>query len=165
MLKRALLSLVIVVGAACALCQSSVAQQPYGRDDYGPDVLPLDRVLPTVRQGRPGQFFDAEGPFPDSMGGYHYRIKWLTPDGRIIWLDADARSGRVLGIARGDWRAQGPPRVGPYNGGPSEGPEGGRPEGNGGPPEGRYRGGPPVNMGGRGPGGGHYDHGHGHGGR
>jgi len=88
------------------------AQQPYARDGYGEEILPLDRVLPTVRHGRAGRFFDAEGPFPDADGRYHYRIKWLTPEGRVVWLDADARSGRVLGVARGDWREQGPPAFG-----------------------------------------------------
>ena len=88
------------------------AQEPYPRGDYGSQVQPLDRILPNVRNGRPGRFYDAEGPFPDATGGYHYRIKWLTPEGRVIWLDADARSGRVLGVARGDWREQGPPAFG-----------------------------------------------------
>lgn len=62
---------------------------------------PLDRILPQIRSGRPGQFFDAEGPFPDAVGGWHYRIKWMTPEGRIVWLDADARTGHVLGPYRG----------------------------------------------------------------
>jgi hypothetical protein len=64
-------------------------------------VQPLDRILPSIRNSRPGRFFDAEGPFPDSVGGWHYRIKWLTPEGRIVWLDADARTGKVLGPYRG----------------------------------------------------------------
>ena len=64
-------------------------------------VQPLDRILPAIRSGRPGRFFDAEGPVPDAVGGWPYRIKWLTPEGRIVWLDADARTGRVLGPYRG----------------------------------------------------------------
>jgi hypothetical protein len=127
---------------ACAHPSQSWAQEPYPRNGYGGQVMPLDRILPNVRAGRPGRFYDAEGPFPDADGGYHYRIKWLTPQGRVIWLDADARSGRVLGQARGDWRAQGPPpamgpaymapgRMGPaYMGMPPQG--GFRPGGPGG---------------------------------
>lgn len=79
----------------------------------GSQVLPLDRVLPQIRSRRPGRFYDAEGPFPDGNGGYHYRIKWLTPSGRVVWFDADARSGRILGVARGDWRESGPGAFGP----------------------------------------------------
>ena len=112
MLRRMIFALLLAFATTCALMQESVAQESYAPGGYGPEVLPLDRVLPAVRNGRAGRFFDAEGPFPDANGGYHYRIKWLTPQGRVIWLDADARSGRVLGVARGDWREQGPPPVG-----------------------------------------------------
>src|SRR5215472_10756774 len=65
------------------------------------NVQPLDRILPGIRNGRPGRFFDAEGPYPDPVGGWHYRIKWLTPEGRVIWLDTDARTGRVIGPSSG----------------------------------------------------------------
>ena len=72
---------------------------PYGNRPapYGYNVQPLGRILPGIRNNRPGRFFDAEGPVPDSAGGWHYRIKWLTPEGRVVWLDADARTGRVIG--------------------------------------------------------------------
>jgi hypothetical protein len=68
---------------------------------HGYSIQPLDRLLPTIRSARPGRFFDAEGPFPDAAGGWHYRVKWLTPEGRVIWLDADARTGRVIGPYHG----------------------------------------------------------------
>jgi hypothetical protein len=155
MYKRAFFSILLLV-AACAFAAPGEAQAPRGT--YG--VEPLDRVLPHVRSGRPGRFYDAEGPFPDADGGYHYRIKWLTPDGRVIWLDTDARSGRVLGIARGDWREQGPPAFGPGDYG---GPRGGGFRGRGpyGPPGGPPRGGPGNGWRGGPPHGGHW---HGRGG-
>ena len=64
------------------------------------DVQPLDRILPEIRRNHPGSFYDAEGPFPDGGGGYRYRLKWLTPDGRVVWFDTDARTGRVLNADR-----------------------------------------------------------------
>lgn len=67
----------------------------------GSSAQPLDRILPEIRNGRQGRFYDAEGPFPDGAGGWHYRIKWLTPEGHIVWLEADARTGRVIGPYRG----------------------------------------------------------------
>jgi hypothetical protein len=73
------------------------------------NVQPLDRILPGIRSARPGRFFDADGPFPDPAGGWHYRIKWLTPEGRVVWLDADARTGRILGPYRGFARMAYPP--------------------------------------------------------
>jgi hypothetical protein len=73
------------------------------------NIQPLDRILPGIRSARPGRFYDADGPFPDPAGGWHYRIKWLTPEGRVIWLDADARTGRVIGPYRGYARMAFPP--------------------------------------------------------
>jgi hypothetical protein len=57
---------------------------------------PLDRLLPEIRRSMPGQFLDAEPGNSDS-GSPRYRLKWLTPEGRVIWRDVDARTGRVMG--------------------------------------------------------------------
>jgi hypothetical protein len=83
--------------AVIALAAPAAAQGRRASDFGYSDVQPLDRILPAIRNGRPGRFYDADGPFADGNGGLHYRIKWLTPDGRVVWLDADARTGRVLG--------------------------------------------------------------------
>jgi hypothetical protein len=109
MRKRALLGVFLAVlalsaPAAAQTYTAPAAQTPYSRDygahSYGA-VQPLDRILPAIREGRPGRFYDAEGPFSSPDGGLHYRIKWLTPEGRIVWLDADARTGHVMGAFRG----------------------------------------------------------------
>ena len=68
----------------------------------GSGAVPLDRLLPEIRRSTPGTFYDAQGPFMGPDGQMRYRIKWMTPDGRIIWFDADARSGRILGSYGGD---------------------------------------------------------------
>jgi hypothetical protein len=73
-------------------------------------VLPLDRILPGVRREYPGEFYDADGPTPGPDGDEHYHLKWMTPDGRIMWLDTDARTGRVLGQAPGRDSFDGPGR-------------------------------------------------------
>jgi hypothetical protein len=75
--------------------------QPYGAPDRERDggrdgVQPLDRLLPGIRRAHPGDFYDAEGPTYGPSGDAHYHLKWMTPEGRIIWFDADARNGRVL---------------------------------------------------------------------
>ncbi|HVV29131.1 MAG TPA: hypothetical protein VHC40_14305 [Rhizomicrobium sp.] len=80
------------------------AAQPRGRDD----VQPLDRLLPGIRRDHPGNFYDAEGPTYGPSGDPHYHLKWMTPDGRVIWFDADARSGRVLRSSPGRDRFDGP---------------------------------------------------------
>jgi hypothetical protein len=96
MLKRLILAAFFAVSAmACASAEAQI-RHPHGY--YGNSVQPLDRILPQIRSGHPGQFYDAEGPFADPYGGWHYRVKWLTPKGRVVWFDADARSGRVVGL-------------------------------------------------------------------
>ncbi|HYS46585.1 MAG TPA: hypothetical protein VEM35_09110 [Rhizomicrobium sp.] len=77
-----------------------VMAQPYGppqgRDAPREGVQPLDRLLPGIRRQHPGDFYDAEGPTYGPSGDPHYHLKWMTPDGRVIWFDTDARNGRVL---------------------------------------------------------------------
>ena len=65
------------------------------------NAQPLERILPRIRREHPGQFYDAEGPFLGSDGQVHYRLKWMTPEGRVVWYDTDARTGRVLGSGGG----------------------------------------------------------------
>jgi hypothetical protein len=105
------LGLLAVLLAFFALPAPASAQ--WGRPGDG-GVQTLDQILPGIRTDHPGRFYDAEGPFPDAMGGMHYRIKWLTPEGRVIWLDTDARTGRVIG----PWAAHGAEGFGPGRGGP-----------------------------------------------
>ncbi|HEU0161331.1 MAG TPA: hypothetical protein VFQ69_02915 [Rhizomicrobium sp.] len=69
-------------------------------------VQPLDRILPGIRRQHPGTFYDAQ-PTYGPNGDPQYRLKWMTPEGRVIWFDADARSGRVLGQASPRERMQG----------------------------------------------------------
>jgi hypothetical protein len=77
--------------AALALPGAAAAQVP--RED---GVQPLDRLLPEIRRTHPGKFYDADGPTDG-----HYHLKWMTPDGRVEWLDTDGRTGRVTGGAPG----------------------------------------------------------------
>jgi hypothetical protein len=111
------------------------AAQPYGPGPaypYTRGIQPLDRLLPGIRREHPGEFYDAEGPTYGPTGDPHYHLKWMTPDGRVIWFDADARNGRVLRSSPGrdsfdNHRFEGPPqgpprgyvdRYPPYVGGP-----------------------------------------------
>jgi hypothetical protein len=65
----------------------------------------LDSILPEIRNAHPGRLSDAE-PWTDSEGRTHYKIKWLTPEGRVLYFNADADSGRYSS-ARDDDGAQG----------------------------------------------------------
>jgi hypothetical protein len=91
---------------------------------FAQGVQPLDHLLPQIQRNHPGQFFGADGPTTNPDGSQHYHLKWMTPDGRILWFDADARTGRVLGLSPGHDafdRRDGPPEpprnIYPYPGG------------------------------------------------
>jgi hypothetical protein len=128
--------------AAFAFGFSPASAQPR----RAPGVQPLDRVLPQVRDRYPGTFYDADGPFLDEGGNPHYRLKWMTPEGRVIWLDTDARTGRVIGVERGgNRRWRGPHVMPPRDAPPPEYYEGRRGHYNDG-----YRGGDGRGWGGRG---------------
>ncbi len=93
-------SVLLVAALAIGLSGPSLAQ---GRplEDRAPGVQPLDRILPEVRRSHPGEFYDADGPTTGPGGSEHYHLKWMRPDGRVEWLDTDARTGRVLGASPG----------------------------------------------------------------
>ena len=111
------------------------------------EVRSLDEIMRGIRRERPGNLADVQGPNMGPAGDARYRLKWITPDGRVLWLDTDARTGRVLGVEGDD---RGPPiplppgafgqRRGNFApGGPVPPPPGYQ----GGPPPGYDRGPPP----------------------
>jgi hypothetical protein len=85
---RARLTYVFI--ALVALAFPALAQDRRG-------ATSLDRVLPEIRRNVPGTFYDADGPYLTPDGRATYRVKWMTPDGRIIWFTVDARSGQIMG--------------------------------------------------------------------
>lgn len=121
----------LVFAALLAATAPAIAQP---REPDG--VQPLDRLLPEIRRTHPGEFYDADGPTPGPGGSQHYHLKWMTPDGRVVWYDTDARTGRVLRTAPGrdnfdpggrqfyGPRAYGGPGDGYRRGGPREYPQG-----------------------------------------
>ena len=100
-----------------AVLSSPTAAQPFRARQgvQSGQVRSLDEILNGIRRERPGSLADVQGPNAGPTGEPHYRLKWLTPDGRVLWLDTDARTGRVLGVEGDDRRgAPGPPRGGPF---------------------------------------------------
>ncbi len=67
-----------------------------GPGDAEPRLLPLEAVLANVSRQFPGHHLGVDGPFRRD-GRWIYRIKWLTPDGRVLIVFADAQTGQVLG--------------------------------------------------------------------
>src|SRR5580765_284590 len=160
-----------LLGAAASPDQASAQPFRARQGVQSGQVRSLDEILNGIRRDRPGSLADVQGPNAGAQGEPHYRLKWLTPDGRVLWLHTDARTGRVLGVEGDDRRgapvaprgafpgfgqrsgnfAPGGPDAGPppepppgYDRGPPRGyPRRGLPPGyNSGPPPG-YNGPPP----------------------
>jgi uncharacterized membrane protein YkoI len=58
-------------------------------------LVPLEAILANIARIYPGYHIDVDGPYP-AGGRLVYRIKWLTPDGRVIIIIADAETGQIL---------------------------------------------------------------------
>lgn len=90
---------------ALAVLSGGVAAEAAPRGDHdrarsaveAGEVRPLEDILARIRPSYPGRLLDARlrqrGP-----GSWLYDIRLLQPDGRVLALTVDARSGRVLGV-------------------------------------------------------------------
>ena len=86
----------ILILLAVALSGYDASAQPFPRGNGGQQMQSLNSILGNIRAQYPGQLSDVQGP----TNG-RYLIKWLTPDGQVLLLDVDARSGRVMGVRGG----------------------------------------------------------------
>jgi hypothetical protein len=86
----------IFVVLAVALSGFAATAQPFPRPNGGQQMQPLNNILGAIRSQYPGQLSDVQGP----VNG-RYLIKWLTPQGEVLLLDVDARTGQVLGVRGG----------------------------------------------------------------
>lgn len=57
-------------------------------------VLPLAKVMVLIEREEPGQVLEVELERDDEQ--WQYEIKLLRPDGRLVKLKVDARTGEVL---------------------------------------------------------------------
>lgn len=64
------------------------------------DFVPLEAVLRQIERRYPGHQLSVSGP-SSGGGGYVYRIKWLTDDGAVLYIVADAESGAILSVDGG----------------------------------------------------------------
>lgn len=62
------------------------------------DGLTLDQVLPEIRAEHPGQLSDAR-TWTDQEGHAHYRVKWITAEGRVLYFDVDTSTGQYTETA------------------------------------------------------------------
>lgn len=65
-------------------------------------VKPFEVLRERLAKSHPGELLDLELERED--GHWIYEVKLLQPDGRIVKLEVDARSGEVLKERRGERR-------------------------------------------------------------
>lgn len=99
-MKRAVLlvlSLLALASPGAAVAREDGADDaPYLMAQSG-DFVPLEDILAELRSQYSGHQLSVSGPVPQD-GGYVYRIKWLTEDGAVLYVVADAETGAILSV-------------------------------------------------------------------
>ncbi len=62
------------------------------------EMMPLQDILDGLRARFPGHQIGVDGPHPIGGGRYGYAVKWLTDDGRVLYIYVDAHSGDVISV-------------------------------------------------------------------
>lgn len=95
MLRIITLSVLLSLGTVCAAAGDRDHDRARSAVSSG-DVLPLGRILSAVRQQIPGRVLDAKLEGNKRRGQWRYRLKVLTPEGRMVRVTVDATNGRIL---------------------------------------------------------------------
>jgi uncharacterized membrane protein YkoI len=100
---RGIFRLILIAALAATSIAPALADRGRGRGDHDRArdgvregrLVPLEAILSNIARMYPGYHIDVDGPYP-AGGHLVYRIKWLTPDGRVIIIIADAETGQIL---------------------------------------------------------------------
>lgn len=95
----------VLAGASLLTCVSLARA-----DDVGPEVAkrllsegrvrPLEEILAGVKEKVAGELLEVELELED--GGYVYDLKILGANGRVVEVEADAKSGKILKVEDDD---------------------------------------------------------------
>lgn len=64
------------------------------------EILPLAEILKKVQIEHPGRVIEVELEFSDGLRVYE--VELVTPEGRLIEVDLDARTGEILDFEEED---------------------------------------------------------------
>lgn len=92
--RWAVLALCVLVGQGRALASDKGDHERALQAVQSGQVLPLTRVLALLEREHPGQVLEVE--LESHARQWQYEIKLLQPDGRLMKLKLDARTGAVL---------------------------------------------------------------------
>lgn len=81
---------IAVGGQEPALPDFEIAKDAVARGE----ILPLAEILKKVHLDFPGRVIEVEVEFSDGLRVYE--VELVTPDGRLVEIDLDARTGDVL---------------------------------------------------------------------
>jgi uncharacterized membrane protein YkoI len=92
-----LLRIAMVLLVAMTLSVGAAADHDAARDAVRDGrAQPLGAIVSQVQRRQPGRLLDAD--LNERGGRLVYRLRWMTPNGNVLNMIVDARSGRVLSV-------------------------------------------------------------------
>ena len=88
------IAILVAVGYGNALASDKGDHERALQAVQSGQVLPLAKVLALIEKAHPGQVLEVE--LEHEKQQWQYEIKLLQPDGRLMKLQVDARTGEVL---------------------------------------------------------------------
>jgi uncharacterized membrane protein YkoI len=89
----------LLAAAASAHCDDIDYREAHRLVQEG-RILPLAEILERVQSEVPGQVIEVELELDD--GVYEYELKIISPDGKVLEVEVDAASGKILDIEDDD---------------------------------------------------------------
>lgn len=97
-----IMALGLVALAALPLTTKAHAFSPFAQPQsnvvVAEGVVPLEDVLAGLRARYAGRHISVSGPSAGLDGRQRYNIKWLTPDGHVLFIAVDAQTGQTLSV-------------------------------------------------------------------
>jgi len=98
-LAASIIAVALLVPGTPALAQQRTDQGEARKEMRAGNVLSLRQIEGRVVPGMQGRGQQYLGPAYDSTA-MAYRLKFISKQGQVSYVDVDARTGRVLGVTR-----------------------------------------------------------------
>lgn len=92
-------ALLIALATAHADDDRDDAARAY-REALAGEILPLTKIIGIAKARYPGEILEVE--LEDDDGEAEYGLHLLLPDGRVVEIEIDARTGRILDVDEDD---------------------------------------------------------------
>jgi hypothetical protein len=98
-LAASIIAVALLIPGMPALAQQRTDQGEARKEMRAGNVLSLRQIEGRVVPGMQGKGQQYLGPAYDSTA-MAYRLKFISKQGQVSYVDVDARTGRVLGVTR-----------------------------------------------------------------